>query len=1040
MLLPALARSFALATLLAVTTLLPALGTRKPLAQFGRQTWGSDSGLPQNTVHSVLQTRDGFLWVATEAGLVRFDGLNFRVYDTENTPQLHSDIINDLEEDSSGALWISTSAGLVRERAGQFTLFTTAEGLPSDAALATFPLRRGGLLALTSTGVALLHGDRFETAPGAENLQPVDGSSNVAEDELGEIWIAGSHSLVALSPGRWKAIPVPVSAELGELRAVAALRAGEVWAGGRHGIEIIGEHGRTRLTMRDGLPSEEISALLPDGSGGMWIGTSRGLARWSGGYVSAMGEGDARLSGPVQRIYRDREGTLWLATGKDVARVSGGRIDLLPRSSRLTGVLSIFEDREGSVWFGTDNAGLTVLREQALSTVSEQDGLSAGVVRAVFQDSEGTIWIGTNGGGLDRIDQGKISVLVSHPALSSDVVLSVAKIGPDLWVGTPNGLNRVRDERVRVFTTEDGLPDDFVRSLYADRDGSLWIGTRNGLSHLVGGSFTSFSRMDGLGSDLIGTILRSRNGDLWIGTLGGLSRLQDDRFVNFTRRDGLGSDAVTSLLEDSAGALWIGTQDGGLSRLRDGRIVALSPARTGLPETIFGILQGSAGDLWMSSRRGIYRVSASELNAFADKGAGAVSVRTYGVADGMRISEGSSGGHPAAWRMRDGSLWFATLDGAVFATPESSATNHLPPTTVIEEVRLNDRSVDVESLHSQAPLTLLPGERRMTVAYAGLSFVAPQKVRYRYKLESFDKSWVEAAGRREAFYTNLPPGRYRFLVLSSNNDGVWSTEPSGFNLRVQPTLLQTRWFYGLLALGLAALAFAVYRWRVRSVEAQYNAVLQERGRIAREIHDTLAQGYVAISVQLELSARLLQTSKEAALKQMEETRELVRGSLAEARSSIWNLRSQNDAETLPSRLAAITEVRTGAEGPAIKLEIKGTYRPLSRGVEKEIQRVAQEAVTNAIRHARARHIYVVLRYDSSTLRLQIKDDGSGFTNAVEDLSRTGHFGLQGMRERAARIGATIEVASRPGIGTTVDLQIDSRKAERSERSEREDGL
>ncbi len=1020
------------AVLLAISTLattsLPALGTSKPLEQFGRQTWQSDSGLPQNTVHAVLQTRDGFLWIATEAGLVRFDGLNFRVYDTENTPQLRSDLINDLREDSSGTLWISTTAGLVGERAGAFTLFTTSEGLPSNAVSATYLPRAGGLLALTSAGVAVLRGGRFVRVAGTENLQVIDGSLAASEDDRGQVWIAGSREIFALSADGSAGVDVPAGGEIGEVRALTVMHTGEVWIGGRGGVESFRDGVKSRLTARNLPPSNDVNVLLPDESGGMWIGTGRGLGHWSNGALTPL-RGSQNLTGvPVQQLYRDREGTIWVGTSQGVGRITNGSIDVMSRHSRLTGVLSIFEDREGSLWFGTDNAGLTVLREQTFSTLGEQEGLSAQFVRAIFQDHEGTIWIGTNGGGLNRVDDGRVSAFVGQPGLSSDVVLSIAEAGLDLWVGTPNGLNRVRGGAVRVFTTENGLADDFVRSLYADRDGSLWIGTRNGLSHLVGEIFTSYSSTDGLGSDLIGAIVRSRGGDLWVGTLGGLSRMRGNGFENFTVKDGLGSNAVASMLEDSAGTLWIGTQDGGLSCVLRDRFSVFAAARFGLPETVLGLLEDSFGDLWLSSRKGIYRVRSSELRRFAESGSGAVSVRSYGVADGMRISEASSGGHPAAWRMRDGSLWFATLDGAAFVTPESTATNRLPPQTAIEQILLNGRAVDRGA--SATALIVPPGETRITVQYAGLSFVAPGKVRSRYKLEGFDKEWVEAGVRREAFYTNVPPGRYRFLVLSSNNDGVWSTEPTGFGLRVQPTLLQTKWFYGLLALGLGALALGLYRSRVLSVEAQYKAVLQERGRIAREIHDTLAQGYVAVAVQLEVTARLLETSKEAALKQLNETKELVRGSLAEARSSIWNLRSQNEAETLPSLLAAMTENKASADGPALKLEVKGTYRPVSRAVEREILRVAQEAVANALRHAGARHVRVRLRYDSSTLQLLVADDGVGFADASRDLSGTGHFGLQGMRERAAGIGAILNVESRPGKGTTVDLQMDPRKVER----------
>ncbi len=765
--------------LLAIAAPVFGLGTKRSLAQFGLETWQSDSGLPQNTVHAVLQTRDGFLWIGTDAGLVRFDGVSFRTYDGENTPQFRSDIVSGLEEDRAGSLWISTTAGLVRERDGAFALFTVAQGLPSNAASATHVTAAGHLLAFTAAGVATLRGERFEVVAGTSGMQVVEGGPAIAEDALGHVAIAGSREVVSLAADGLAALRLPVGGGIGELRAVAFLRAGELWVGGRDGIETLESGHAMRLTGSDRLPSSDITALLPDGSGGMWIGTARGLAWWHDGSITRLGAVGEIASASVERLYRDREGTVWAATSQGVARVVDGVVDVIPQRSRLKEVLSILEDREGSMWLGTANGGLTALRERAFSTVSEQDGLAAGAVRAIFQDGDDTIWVGTNGGGLDRIDRGRVSALVSRPALSSDVVLSVAKTGEDLWVGTPNGLDRVRRGSVRVFTTADGLADDFVRSLYADRDGSLWIGTRNGLSHLAGDRFVSYSRMDGLGSDLIGAILRGSRGELWVGTLGGLSRWNGGGFENFSVKDGLATDAVTSMLEDSTGTLWVGTQEGGLNRVREGRITALPVQKSGLPETIFGILEDSMGELWLSSRKGIARVGAGSLSAFADGRAGGPVVRMYGVPDGMRIRECSSGGHPAAWRMHDGSLWFATLDGSAFVSPEGISRNLLAPATVIEQVLLEDRPVEAGLLTGGKALALPPGERRITVQYAGLSFVAPQKVRYRYRLEGFDKDWVDAGDRREAFYTNVPPGRYRFEVLSANNDGVWSTTAGG---------------------------------------------------------------------------------------------------------------------------------------------------------------------------------------------------------------------------------------------------------------------
>jgi signal transduction histidine kinase len=395
----------------------------------------------------------------------------------------------------------------------------------------------------------------------------------------------------------------------------------------------------------------------------------------------------------------------------------------------------------------------------------------------------------------------------------------------------------------------------------------------------------------------------------------------------------------------------------------------------------------------------------------------------------MRISEASGGGHPAAWRASDGGLWFATLNGAAVVYPHTGPRNPVPPLPAIEQVLIDDQAV--AQTGEGAAIRVAPGHGRVSIKYAGLSFVAPQRVRYRYKLEGFDKGWVEAGSRRTAFYTNVPPGPYRFLVRCVNSDGVWSVAAAEQRFVVEPFFYQTRWFYAVVALALAGLGYLGYTWRVHAVEAQYRAVIEERSRIAREIHDTLAQGYVAISVQLELAERLIASSAAAAVEQLKQTRELVREGLAEARSSIWNLRSQADAEALPSLLAAHVAAagsRQDAGAAVVKFSVHGAYRPLARSVEKEVMRIAQQAVANAVAHARARTITVTLNYDTQWLALRVVDDGVGMGADETGHALRGHFGLQGMRERAARIGALLEIDTAPGAGVMVALRVELERA------------
>ncbi len=1209
-----------------------ALEPGKPLAEYRRQSWQSDSGLPQNTVYAVLQTRDGFLWMATEAGLVRFDGFDFLVFDTSNTPQFHSNFVESLMEDRSGSLWIGTSDGLVRLRNGQFKAFTTADGLPSNAVSGLYEQSSGRLIVATAAGLAAAAagsataaatgsaavastgsaaaastgsdgkagagGERFQEIAGTGALSNADTVSVLAEDAHGVLWAGGGQVLLRVRPGA-VAADQPLEVGVGSIHAIAADEAGDVWVGGDDGLECFRGSQRCAEEEASGgpvtggmaagrilpdrisgqLPSRKVTALLrakQDGAGGqMWVGTAAGLALMSGGKLRQVGARQGLASAGIEKLFADQSGTLWVVYRGGLARMVGGKVEVAPEQTSAGGVLSLFEDREGDLWLGTEAAGVTVLRDQPFTSITTQQGLSADFVRAVFQDHAGAIWMGTDKGGLDRMEGGKISVLRASDGLVSNVVLALAETGAKetgakgtgtneaaagqagtaetaayLWVGTPDGLMRIpngrmgratgqptgqrtgqqagkrtdtpagtgnglREAGTQLFTTEDGLADNFVRSLLADRDGSLWVGTRNGLSHWTAGAgigsggngsggsgsrgtFRTYSTKDGLGSDVIGSILRTRSGVLWVGTLGGLSRMQDGKFVNFTRRDGLGGDAVTALFEDSEGTLWVGTNDNSLTRYRGGRFTQLAARKTGLPETVYGVLEdqgggvpgNQGGNLWLSSRKGVWRVALASLNAFADQRAESLAQVSYGAADGMRISECSSGGHPSAWRMRDGTLWFATLKGVAWVNPQTSSQAVPAPPVAIEKVMLDDAEAKLtgagtegagaEGAGTQGAGTertgtnqagtdgagtelLVPaGRGRIAIHYAGLSFQAPQKVRYRYMLRGFDRHWIDTGENRTAYYTNVPPGRYRFLVEASNQGGVWSS-PAELPLRVQPRFFQTVWFYLLMGTLLAEMGYLVYRFRVHTVEAKYKAVMAERGRIAREIHDTLAQGYVGISVQLEVASRLLQSSQgamgerreqagvqaeqsraqmeqnrnrleqsndrlEQTRQQLEQTKELVRSSLAEARSSIWELRSQGEeAGVLPSRIAASAKRKEYRGGPAIALQVHGTHRPLPRRMEDQILRIAEEAIHNAVRHAKATRIAVMLTYDAKSLQLSVVDDGQGFNQRADALAENGHFGLQGMRERAESIGALLRVdggsGRDSGRGTEVTLKV-----------------
>ena len=1036
-----------------------ALDPHTALAQCGYQSWQTDTGLPQNTVHAIVQGRDGYLWIATEGGLVRFDGVEFRAVTRANTPELPSDLIDDLMEDRDGTLWVSTSGGLARMRGGLVEAFGAAHGIPATQVWRTFQDGRGVVWALTAAGLFRIEDERATRidlnagltensrmaagtdgslhpvaptagAPGAPgSLHPIAPTAG-APGAPGSLWLGTAEGLMrAGADGVFQRVGAG-----GEVLALALDRGGTVWAGMRSGLEACSATGCRSVPVPGGVA---VNALAEDRVGRAWIGTEAGLLVADGDRVQAFGQ----KTGPVGFLYGDRAGMLWAGTAQGLMRIDPqkGTAELLRGGDVF---LSAAEDREGDLWLGTESGGLAVLRDRKFSSLAAEDGLTDEYVLALAQAPNGHVAAGTKGGGLNVFRDGQFYPLTTAQGLLSNVVLTMAAAANgDVWVGTPDGLNLLHNgDVVRAFTTADGLADDFVRSLYVGRGGELWIGTRHGLSRYEDGKFTTWTALDGLGSDLIGAMTQhpttpnagvpgaptqDRDGNLWIGTLGGLSRFRDGQFRNFTTKDGLSSNVVTALYEDGD-ELWIGTNDGGLNRWRAGKIVTLASPQ--LPQRVIAILEDGSGYLWISSNTGIYRASREALNRMADGGA-AAEVMRFGVADGMRISECSSGGHPAAVRLQDGSLWFATLKGIARVDPEHMPVNRVAPQVALERV-----SVDDALQTSTADLTVTPGHSHYEFDYAGLSFVAPQKVEYRYQLEGFDRGWVDAGTRRAAYYTNLPHGHYTFRVIARNNDGVWSGTAATAELTIEPHVYQTVWFRLLVLLAIVGLGYAAWRRRLMRAEREFQAVLGERTRIAREIHDTLAQGFVAVSVHLELVAQLMRSSADAAREQLARAQALVRSSLDDARTSIWELRSQGaEREDLAVRILKMAEETTSRTGSRtrVQMQVVGTNHPLDEDVERELMRIAREAVTNAVRHGDAENIALRLEFEGSMFGMEIRDDGRGFAGTPPDGS-SGHFGLTGMRERAKAIGATLVVESSLGEGTTVRVGLNISQAGETE--------
>lgn len=883
-------------------------------AAYEHQTWRTENGLPQNSVHSIAQSSDGYIWLATEGGLARFDGLKFVVFDSENTPELRDNYIRFLLATRDGSLWIATADGLTRLQNGSFTCFTTEQGLPGNNVLSLLETSAGALRVVTSDGVAIYQNGRFVSASAPSNEQPAS-------------------------------LSLPLAARLSP-----------------------------------------------------WL-----------------------LDKRVLSVARDRSGTIWVGTEKGAARIVGGQLTPVDSPELLSNgvILCLFGDREGDIWVGTDSDGVTIFRHQQFRKYGRNQGLPDDLVRCVFEDSQGTIWAGTNGHGLARWNGRTFSSFTTAEGLSSDVILSLADDSQgDLLAGTPDGLNIIHQNHVRLLTSADGLPDDLVRSIYKDTDGSLWIGTRRGLAHSIAGRITTYTTADGLPSDLVGALLRDKNGVLWVGTLKGLAMSVNGKFSRPAALNQTRADAITSLFEDARGVLWIGTDHEGLIRLTPQKAVQF-PAALGLPQTVAGLAEDSSGRLWITSPHGLFRVSRAELDAYADGKPIAPSILSFGTADGLPVNDFSTGGHPTLSKDRRNTLWFATAKGLVSVDASQAAPNPVPPSVVLESVVADDRVLAPSHVAAFAP-----GLARLAFDYTGLSFAAPQQLRFKYRLEGFDRAWIDAGTRRTAYYTNLPPGRYRFVVRARNGDGVWSANAAGIAFQLRPHFYQTNWFRALLLLAFAALTYSIYRWRVRHVQNQFNAVIAERTRIAREIHDTLAQGFVGVSVQLELVRRLMSTSLDSAHEVLGQAQQLVQQSLAEARRSIWNLRAEpGPDEDLRSKLSNAVQQSMQNHALDVKIDVTGAYRPLPPKIETEVLRIGQEAVRNVVRHANATRLRVTLAFDSTKAQMTIWDDGQGFSPQQYAAAPDGHFGLRGMRERAEAINANLNVTSSAGKGTQVSLEL-----------------
>jgi ligand-binding sensor domain-containing protein/anti-sigma regulatory factor (Ser/Thr protein kinase) len=965
------------------TPALYALDSSRSLSQYLHRIWQAQQGLPSAPIYSISQDREGYIWLGTAQGIVRFDGIRFSQVPALVQHPLADPWVLTLAPDSSGNMWIQTSdLSLSRVSGDDVKTFGVADGLPSAEVSCLARASDGGIWACTATGLAHFKGGKldFHPAPGGK-FQVLPTHACVTPDHV--VWASGGEAstLYRWNGSRFDSMsPRLLPGALGTRSMQCA--ADRIWLGTNDGILELKGHEERRFLERDGLPDNVALGLGETRGDDLWIGTRKGLSRYHNGQFTN---------------YTSREG--------------------LSQST----VYAIYQDREGSVWVGTKN-GLDQFVDSETTLYTTSDGLPSNEMGPVLEDAGGQIWGGTLGGGLFRFDGNNFSTLRRQDGLASDTVVALA-LEPQrvpgnsaIWAGTSRGLNRIHNGKVvATYTEKQGLPSRKIRSLQFDRSHVLWVATERGAAHLEGQRFIPVASDREL-SRPVAALGEARNGTMLLAMeQGPVYNLQDGRPQKIDAAGNL-RDVVT-FYTDPAGYVWMGTYGGGLILWKDGQLTRIN-MRDGLPDgQIFDILADGPDRMWIACSSGYFSVSRSNLLDFAAGKVQKVASTSYNSTLRFRTIESQSDVQPAVWKSHDGKLWFSTIRGLLNFDPKRRGQAARMPQPVIDEVRVNGESVKPDEID-----LLAPGQKNITFHYTALSFLHPEEMKFRYKLDGYDADWVDSGNRREAFYTNLPPGQYRFFVDTCESDGNCRDSGTWVHFGLAPQWYQRAWFIPGCVTLLGLLGWGAYRLRIRGLRNQVLIVVGERNRIARELHDTLIQGFSGITMQMQALAGRLRMKEEREV--LDEIISDAGKCLQETRRSVAGLRST--ASGVSGLASALAEAaRHITEQRDVRLRLKLDERPyeMSPEVKYNLLRIAQEAVTNSVKHSGARAIEVELNRNESGVRLSISDDGCGFGRdgkfGIEPL----HYGMVGMKERASQIGAEFDVASTPGRGTQIRVNV-----------------
>ena len=960
-----------------------ALDPSLDVSQYAHNAWTIRDGFSLGNIYTIAQTPDGYLWLGGEFGLFRFDGVRSIPWQPPAGQHLPDNNINSLLVSRDGTLWIGTFGGLVTWSGGKLT---RPPELGDQFVASLFEDREGtvwaGTLATPSGRVCALRG-------GSAQCYGEDGAFGRAvwawyEDSSGNLWAGAQSGLWRIKPGPPRRYPTP--------------------------IELIGlskaDDGRLLIAMHGG-----------------------GLMQLAGDKVESY-----PIRGVIDsnRLLRDREGGLWIGTvERGLIHVHQGRTDVFSRSDGLSGdvVLSLFEDREGDVWVST-TGGLDRFRELPVTTISVKQGLSSDATQSVLAATDGSIWVGAHDG-LTRWNNGQAAIFRQANGLPDDDVGSLFQDDRGrIWASTGHGLAYFKDGR---FVAVNAVRGGEVHFIAGDTAGNLWLSEHQNLLHLLDERLVEQIPWSELGRRQSAEVLLSgrEEGGLWLGfwIAGGVSYFKDRRLrASYTAANGLGEGPVADLRLDPDGTLWVAT-GGGLSRLKDDRIGTLT-SKNGLPcDTIHWTMEDDDRSFWLYTICGLVRIRWTELDAWIADPKRRIETTVWDAADGVRRrSSAASAYGPRVAKATDGKLWFVTGEGVQVVDPRHLVVNKLPPPVRIEQVKADGKPYQFkQGMHLPANV------RDVWIDYTAPSLVSPEKVHFKYMLEGQDRNWKEVINDREARYTNLRPRSYRFRVIACNNSGVWNTAGDSLEFSVAPAYYQTNWFRAVCAAIFLAMLWMAYQLRVRHLQRRYNMRLEERvderTRIARELHDTLLQSFQGLLYRFQAARNLFSRRPEEALKTLDSAIVCAENAIAEGRNAIQNLRLGPVQSRLEDLLTATgQELRDAEEGnghsAVFQVIMEGQPRPLSPLLQDEIYRIAREVLRNAFQHACARRIEAAIQYDPDLFSLRIRDDGKGIDpNVLEEGARAGHWGLPGIRERAKRIGARLQLWSESGAGTEVELTV-----------------